>query len=178
MRFPTLILLVVSALPFACVAQTEPSASQSSPLTECSGIYQCEWPSVGPLKTELYREGGRCLLGGRPLAPDGSSPFEDHIGSWKGTAKEFDICHEGDTDCGHCKRIEPEPSHRSSARCTGSPDACSSNGPGYCFRIQGCRMATYAGYDGSYDNYCTGSPDRCDTISSEDACTRQGCDWK
>ena len=144
--------------------------------------------SGAPVPRSGHRDGDACVAWGFRLGRDGSAQ-SDEMGrrpdKWTGDTAGFDACvimSSGGRYCMHCEdsnlaKPAPAPAPSGGGRCTGSPDLCSSQSPGWCSDIRGCRMSTETHYNGTYTNECTGMADSCDDMPDEAACKKQGCDW-
>lgn len=176
-RFAILVFTSIVGSLLGCSSDPEGARSASSPLTTCSGAYVCTSPDAKSMEASLHRHAdGRCTLDDIELTEDGRIRAEGLDGTWSGDAARIALCAAPDV-CVTCDAVAPPGGH-GEKKCVGSPRSCSSERPGSCASIRGCRMRTRVKYDGSYDNWCDGSPDACDTIGSETACLRQGCNWQ
>lgn len=166
------------ALLMACSARDGGAPiADSSPLERCDEKVHCAG-DFAPFDTFLRRTDGVCHFGGFELYEDGTAQDD---GTWDGTAAHFTFCNKtsGTMKCRTCDAIDETPAPTIAAgHCTGSPDSCSTNSPGSCSDIVGCRMASHLRYDGSWDNECEGNPADCEDMTDEKHCNKQGCVWK
>jgi hypothetical protein len=160
----------------ACSARAaEDSKSTASPVELCSGTVHCTIEQSG-VDATFTRNGDTCYLGEVEMTPDGRTVSPE--GTWAGTAQHFTLC-TSDQVCLACDAIDQTaPPSAQSGHCTGSPDDCTSNSPGSCADIVGCRMASHLRADGSWNNVCEGTPADCEDMTDEKFCKRQGCVWK
>lgn len=171
----SLVLGLLSSL-VGCASSDGQSAKQASPIETCSASYHCTHPD-DEFDTRLERSPeGACVMGKVELRPDGTT--SSGTTQWSAEGTTLKIC-AGD-DCLTCVDLAAPkpPAAESGGKCSGSPDSCSSQSPGSCSDIRGCRMRTTVKYNGTYDNECDGSPDDCDDMTSETSCIRQGCNWR
>lgn len=170
---PSFLLLATFLL--AGCGSSEPETTASSPISACTARYRCTIGEEAFDASLARADNGACLMGKIELRADGTAGTDL---TWTADRQSLKICPASGA-CVACVDVStPAKPATSEGSCTGSPDSCSSNSPGSCSSIRGCRMATRVKYNGTYENTCEGSPDDCDEIYSEDACRRQGCDWK
>ena len=159
----------------ACSASSDDNSSTASLFATCDANLMCRLGSyASPVR--MHRDAnGLCMLGAVVLNADGTTVRPNGEGSWSEDGTRITICKQG--ACAACDRVPPKVTGGGTG-CTGTPSSCSSQSPGYCSNIRGCRMSTRVRYNGSYENTCTGTPDDCDEILTEGSCREQGCTWR